>query len=120
MDILDILLRNEIPEDDIKEYKIKRLSELYKADVIIKLKPLTYSKIMEIKETGNDMQIHIILGGDCEGLFKNKELMEKYSAATPAELVKKILKPGEINSISNEILSLSGYNKNMIEVVKKK
>ncbi len=120
MDILDIMLRNEIPETEKKEYKIKRLSELYKTDVILKLKPLTYSKVMEIKGMENDMQVHIILGGDCEGLFRNKELMEKYNAATPAELVKKMLIPGEIEEISKAIEVLSGYRKNTIDEIKKK
>ena len=115
-----MLLTKDISTDEVEEIKINRLEKEFGEDATFKIKTLNYNTIEDIRKMDKDIPVHVLLAGDAEGIFKNKELMEKYSAATPAELVKKILKPGEINSISNEILSLSGYNKNMIEVVKKK
>ncbi len=46
--------------------------------------------------------------------------MERYNAATPAELVKKILRHGEIKNIASEIERLSGYTNNVVEIIKKK
>ena len=72
-----------------------------------------------MKSTGEDVNVHIIIAGDEEKVFKNKELMEKYNAVTPAELVKKILTPGEIAKLSDAGLALSGYNTDTVEEVKK-
>ena len=48
------------------------------------------------------------------------DLLEKYNAPNPAELIKKMLLPGEIEDISKAIELLSGYRKNTIEEIKKK
>ena len=120
MSLIDILLSNDIPEAEVKEFKIKRLSKAWNTEVKIRLKGLGYNKAGEImKSTGEDVNVHIILAGDEEKVFKNKDLMEKYNAVTPAELVKKILTPGEIAKLSDAILALSGYNADTVEEVKK-
>lgn len=121
MSLIDILLSNDIPETEVKEFKIKRLSKAWNTDVVLTLKGIGYNRVSEIKNMeGDDIPIHIILSGEKTGVFKNKELMEKYGAVTPAELVKKILTAGEIEDISNQIEILSGYRRNTIEEIKKK
>ena len=76
---------------------------------------------MEItKEQRDDMNVHILLAGVIDPDLKTKDLMEKYKAATPAELVKKMLLPGEIEDISRAVEQLSGYRTNTIEEIKKK
>ena len=40
-----------------------------------------------------DVSVHIVLAGVKEPNLKNKELLEKYNAVTPAELVKKCFCP---------------------------
>lgn len=121
MSIIDILLQNEIPKAQVKEYKIKRLSKLFNTDVKMTLKGLDYNTVMGIKKINKeDSCIHIILAGDSDGVFKNKELMSKYNAVTPAELIKKVLLPGEIEDICAAIERLSGYRENTIEEIKKK
>ena len=120
MSLIDILLSNDIPEAEVKEFKIKRLSKAWNTEGKIRLKGLGYNKAGEImKSTGEDVNVHIIIAGDEEKVFKNKELMEKYNAVTPAELVKKILTPGEIAKLSDAVLALSGYNTDTVEEVKK-
>ena len=122
MNILDVLLKNEPPKAEKKrEYKIKRLSEAWNTDVVLELKALGYNRVAEIKEMKDEeIPIHIILAGETTGVFKNKELMEKYGVPTPTELVKKILSAGEIEEISMQIEVLSGYRTKTIEEIKKK
>ena len=66
------------------------------------------------------MEVHIVLAGVKAPDFKDKALLSKYGAATPAELVKKLLLPGEITDMSREIEKLSGYRTSTIEEIKKK
>ena len=103
MNILDVLLKNEPPKTEKREYKIKRLSEAWNTDVVLELKALGYNRVAEIKEMKDEeIPIHIILAGETTGVFKNKELMEKYGVPTPTELVKKILSAGEIEEIKKK------------------
>ena len=121
MNILDVLLKNEPPKTEKREYKIKRLSEAWNTDVVLELKALGYNRVAEIKEMKDEeIPIHIILAGETTGAFKNKELMEKYGVPTPTELVKKVLSAGEIEEISKQIEVLSGYRTKTIEEIKKK
>ncbi len=119
MDVLELLLKAEIPNLPEKEVKIKRLSELCGADVCFRLRALPYNRAAEIsKEQREDMNVHILLVGVISPDLKSKELIAKYGAATPAEMVKKMLLPGEIEDISRAVERLSGYRKETIEEVK--
>ncbi|MCI1958190.1 MAG: hypothetical protein LKJ25_01025 [Clostridia bacterium] len=118
---LDILLSNELPQAEEKEVKIKRLSKAWGVDVIFKIKELGYSRVAEIKKMEPDsIPVHIVLAGVKEPDLKAKELMDKYKTVTPAETIKKILRPGEIEDLSRAIEKLSGYRENTIEEIKKK
>lgn len=119
---LDLLLKTEIPNAPEKELKHKRLSKLCKGDVIFTIKALSYSRVAEIEEAHNsaDMPVFIMLAGVKSPDLKSHELMSKYKAVTPAELIKKMLLPGEIEDISREIEKLSGYRVSTVEEIKKK
>ncbi len=120
MNTLDILLNTELPDLPEKEFKIKRLSAICKEPVIFRLKALPYNRATEIiKSQPEDMNVHIVLAGTVEPNLKDKELLTKYSAVTPAEMVKKLLLPGEIEDISREIEKLSGYRTATLEELKK-
>ncbi len=121
MGALDLLLKMELPKPETKEIKVKRLSELCGEDVIFNIQQLSYAKVAEIKETSSeDIDVHILLAGVTSPDLKSKELREKFNAATPAELVKKMLIPGEITDISREVEKLCGYRTATVEEVKKK
>lgn len=121
MNTLDLLLKADIPNLPEKEFKIKRLSNICGADIIFKLKAIPYSRAIEItKSQKDDMEVHIMLAGVVEPDLKSPELISKYNAATPAEMVKKMLLPGEIIDISRAIERLSGYRVDTIEEIKKK
>ncbi len=119
---LDLLLKTEIPSSPEKQFKHKRLSKICGGDVIFTLKALPYSRVAEIKDTHNDsdMEVHILLAGVIVPDLKSKDLLAKYNAATPADLVKAMLLPGEITDISREVEMLSGYRVSTIEEIKKK
>lgn len=119
---LDLLLKMEVPNAPTKEIRIKRLSKLSGGDVIFKLKALSFSRVAELKElhAGEDMGVHILLAGVVSPDLGSSELKEKYRAATPAELIKALLLPGEIEDISREIEKLSGYRVSTVDEIKKK
>ncbi len=122
MDVLDLLLKSDTTKLPEKEYKHKRLSQLAGEPVIFKLKALPYGRADEITSgevPEGDLNVHIILAGVIEPDLKNKSLQEKYGAATPAELVKKLLLAGEINAIAREIERLSGFRTEVLEEIKK-
>lgn len=121
MDALDLLLKMDLPSPEEKEIKIKRLSRLCGEDVIFRLRQLSYSRVEEIRKANSeDVSIHILLSGVVSPSFKNTALREKYGAETPAELVKKLLLPGEIEDISRTIERMCGYRTETIEDIKKK
>lgn len=126
MNVIDTLLQMEIPAPETKPYKIKRLSQKSGQDVVFTLKEIGFSRVAEIQKAprGKDDEdmtsIHIVLAGVVEPDLKDARLLEKYKAVTPAELVKKMLRPGEIEDLSRAIERLSGYRVATIEEVKKK
>lgn len=121
MDTMDILLGGELPKIKSKQFKQKRLSAEYNAPVIFDLQGVGFNRAAEIKEIENgDAPIHLLLAGVVSPNFKDDRLLDKYGAATPADLVKKMLYPGEIDDIVREIEKLSGYRTATLEEIKKK
>lgn len=118
---LDFLLKMDIPDAPTKKYKHKRLSNLCGGNVVFELRALSFNRVNEIRKIeGDDFTVHIILAGVTAPDFKNSQLMDKYSAVTPAELVKKMLLPGEIEDLSRQIERLSGFRVDTLEEIKKK
>lgn len=119
-DVLDLLMGLTPPKLPEKQTKIKRLSKECGANVIFTLRALPYNRVAEIKEgTTGDISVEILLAGVAAPNLRDRGLMEKYHAPTPAELVKTLLLPGEIEDISREIEKLSGYRTATIEDIKK-
>lgn len=114
--VIDILLQNEIPKPQTKRIKMKRLSEHCGEPVYFTIKQLPYSRVAEIKNEP-ELSLHILLAGVVDPELKSKELQTKYDVPTPAELVKVMLLPGEIEDISREIEKLCGYRTATIELV---
>ncbi len=119
--VIDLLLNLDPPKLPEKDIKIKRLTKLCGADVVFKIRALPYNKVADVRKmAGEDMSIDIILAGVASPDLKDSRLLQKYKAVTPAELVKSMLLPGEIEDISREIEKLSGYRTVAIEDIKKK
>lgn len=123
MNTLDLLLKANLKDINVpeKEVKVKRLSDVLKTDVIFKIKAIRFDVLEDLRESNTkDFNIHTVLEGVVEPNLKNKELMEKFNAITPVDLVKKLLLPGEIEDLYHAISKLSGYGTNTIEDIKKK
>ena len=123
MDLVSLLLRPELPnvqkELPTAQYRVKRLSELLGTDVIFTLKGLPYGKVQKLRESmSDDVSVQILLQGCVEPNLKDPALKDRYGGATPAETVKAMLLPGEIEDLSREVERLCGYRKLTIEEVK--
>ena len=123
--LLDLLLKPELPNVQkslpTAEYKVKRLSELAGQDVIFRLRALPYNRVGEFQGTMDpDAKIQILLAGCVEPDFKKDfaQLAAKYGGETPAETVKALLLPGEVDDLSRAIEKLTGYRGLTIEEVK--
>jgi hypothetical protein len=119
-DVLERLLSMEPPKLPEKNYKVKRLSAAAGGDIIFRLRALPYSRVADIRRLDyEDQSVHIALAGTVSPDLKSKELLDKYKAATPAELLKDLLLPGEIDDLALQVEKLSGYKSAVTEEVKK-
>jgi hypothetical protein len=122
MNIIDLLLNTDKSKLQLpkKEVEIKRLSEAAGDKVIFKLEAIdmnTYTDIAQQEKEIGDSRVFAILEGVKEPNLKDDRLLKKYECITPKELVKKMLLPGEIAGLYDEITSLSGFGDSISEVV---
>lgn len=122
-DLVSLLLRPELPnvlkELPAARYRVKRLSELIGEDVVFTLRGLPYGKVQKLRESlSDDVSVHILLQGCVEPDLKDPALKERYGGATPAETVKAMLLPGEIEDLSRAVEKLCGYRRTTIDEVK--
>lgn len=124
MNTLDLLLNideNKLKIPD-KEVEIKRLSDLTGEKIVFKIQAVSMDKYISIAEQSQgetgDVKIFTLIAGVKEPSLKNKDLMSKYGCVTPKDLVKKLLLPGEITKIYNEISQLSGFNIDAVTEIK--
>lgn len=68
------------------------------------------SKGIEMKQTIYNGKLKTLTNG-CPEVFKNKEILKKFGARTPHELIEILLTPGEIDTLKEQIDSISGYDK---------
>ena len=122
-DLVSLLLRPELPnvqkELPTAKYKVTRLSELLGTDVVFTLKGLPYGKVQKLRESlFGDVDIHILLQGCVDPDLKDPALKDRFGGATPAETVKAMLLPGEIEDLSRAVERLCGYRRQTIDEVK--
>ena len=136
VNVLDLLLGSDIGEIKLptKQMEITRLSKVFGTPVVITVSALSPDRYEEVQDMavsvkGKDadidislLQMLVVMEGvtDPNGkpLFKNKDLMAKFKASTPKELVRKLLLSGEITSIYGEIANLSGFGDSAVTEVK--
>jgi|AKYZ01.1.fsa_nt_gi Phage XkdN-like protein. len=58
----------------------------------------------------------IILTACIEPNFRDAELIKKAKVTTPTQLLHKLLRPGEMVAIAEEIITLSGFNQDFNEL----
>lgn len=136
INVLDLLLGSDVEEIKLptKQVEVVRLSEVYGAPFIVTCKALSPDKYEEVQDmavsvSGKDvdldvnlLQLFVVLEGvvDDAGkpMFKNKDLMAKFKAQTPKELIRKLLLSGEITNLYGEISQLSGFGDGAVKEVK--
>lgn len=120
--VLDILLGGKVGnvERDLPtaKYRVDRLSELAGEDVVFTLGALPYGKVHDLERFTQDGDVNILLAGCREPDLRDRRLMEKFGAPTPAEAVKRLLLAGEIADLSQAVERLSGYRRTTITEVK--
>lgn len=116
--VMDLLLELPTTATQTKKIKVKRLSR-EDAPVVLELTGLSYTRVLEMKLQPADLGVAVLLEGVISPELRNRALMEKYKAATPEDLVRKLFLPGEIEDIAREIEKLSGYRRDTIEVFQK-
>ena len=120
INVIDLLMNVKPVNLPEKEFNILRLSEECGKDVVFTLRALPYARVSDIRNVSEDAQaIHIILAGVVSPNLKDKALLERFGAVTPAELVPKMLLPGEIDDLALRIEQLSGYKTVVLDEVKK-
>ena len=136
VNVLDLLLGSDIGEKKLptKKMEISRLSKVFGAPFVITVSALSPDKYEEVQDMavsvkGKDadieislLQVLVVMEGvmDPNGkpMFKNKDLMAKFKASTPKELVRKLFLSGEIAGIYGEIAELSGFGDNAVTEIK--
>ena len=116
----------KMPEKDIK-MKLKKLDN---EEFVFPCKAVDPEIVAELQESalefsdGNIDKIKMyhtkvmtIVEG-CPSVFKSQELMKHFNAATPKELVKKLLVSGEMDELNNKINELGGYDKKKDKEIK--
>lgn len=120
--VLERLLGAELPnvQKDLptKRFEVPRLSELAGGPVVFVLRGLPYGRVQELQRLAEDVELHILLSGCVEPDLKAPVLLGRYNAPTPAEAVRCLLLPGEIEDLSREVERLSGYRMATIRELK--
>lgn len=128
--VMDLLLAvdPEKVKKPQKEVEITRLSKETGGNVVFTIEALTADEIGEIQETTVDiktqnvdmakMKTLVILKGLKNPDLKNKDLIAHYGVTTPAELLNKMLLPGEVEHLYNEISGLCGFRQDAVTEVK--
>ena len=118
--LLDMLLRPEAADVQkhlpTADFEVKRLSAALGEPVVFHLTALPYGRVQELQDLEKDTSVHILLAGCPE--LKDGALQEKFGVPTPAEAVKALLLPGEIDDLSREVERLTGYRRTTLEQVK--
>jgi len=103
----------------IKEAKEKTAEKYIQSlDGTVTIKILDRSFINDCTEMENgEGNAYIVYEGVTEPNLKDPQLHEAYGVKNPVDIVDAIFLPGEADSLSGEIVKLSGYGKDSIQDV---
>ena len=102
------------------QVKIKRLSKKLGQPFYIKFKAGTINQMKEIGEKANDSETEemkwTIYELTFDPDFKSKELRERLGVTRPVDIVDTILLGGEVLTVYQAILKLSGFDKDGLNI----
>lgn len=86
--------------------------------VVFRIRELSYDKVRELQEmnTGKDLPAAIITAGVVEPNLRDERLQQACGAATPYEVVRKMLRAGELEDLQAAIEKLSGYRGSTLQI----
>ena len=112
MNMVDKLLKadlaNKLANKPTKKVKMERLSKLLGFEFIVTLQaidPERYAENIDLYK----MQTQTLLAGIADPDLKNKDLLVKFGAAIPADIIRKLFLAGEIADLTAQITELNGY-----------
>lgn len=103
-------------------YEVKRLSKLLDCKFELTLQAIPARRYGEIQTSAiagkgkkqnvdlYKLQIMTAVAGVVSPDFNNPELLKKFSAVTPKELMEKLFNAGEISAIADKISALFGFD----------
>ena len=123
MKISDFLINNNVGNVLEKEVIISdRFVDNEGNYIPFKIRNIKQEEMVDINRLigGNKYlaDIYVVVNCCIEPNFNSIELQNHYGVTSGNELVSKILLAGEINTISSEILKLSGYGKDFEQLIK--
>lgn len=86
--------------------------------VVFRIRELSYDKVRELQDmnTGKDLAAAIITAGVVEPNLRDERLQQACGAVTPYEVVRKMLRAGEIEDLQVAIEKLSGYRGSTLQI----
>lgn len=133
MNAIDMLLAadaGKISAQQTEEVEIPRLSRAMGQPFYVTVKSVAPERMDEINDTAIKMTSRGRYKGIdigklklltlCDGIvspdLRNKELLEKFGAETPKELIAKLFRAGEITKIYEKIQNISGFEEETDEI----
>lgn len=124
MNMVDRLLKadvvNKLAERPEKKVKMERLSKLFGFDFIITLRAIDPERYADIQKMAVDftngsadnidiyqMQTQTLLAGIADPDLKNKDLLEKFGAVLPGDIIRKLFLAGEIATLRHRLQNLT-------------
>lgn len=128
---LDLLLNKSLEKAmPTRELEIKRLSEALGEKFVVELKAVRMDDFKDIQEKSGkvtqnmdqidpyEMQLWSVIYGMANPNLKSKELKDKFGFKNPKEAVNSLFLPGEIASMAEAIMDISGFGRDMVAEVK--
>lgn len=126
MNMVDQLLKadvvNKLVERPKKKVKMERLLKLFGFDFVITLWAIDQERYADIQKMVVDftngstdnidiyqMQTQTLLTGVADPDLKNKNLLKKFGAVLPGDIIRKLFLAGEIADLTAQITELNGY-----------
>lgn len=102
-----------------KQIQFKSWTDADGEPVVFTIRELTYSEIADIKKvnSGADISAAIIATGVATPNLRDDRLQQLYGVATPYDLIRRMLRPGEIEELQIEIERLAGYRTRTLELI---
>ena len=113
-DVSDIVEEVYVSER-LGKFKVKAMSQEQHQDFTNRCRGKNTKKGMDFDASKFNMLI--VANQVVEPNFNNAELLQKTKCATATDLIKKKLLPGEVVTIANKVLEISGFDIELVDEI---